>query len=253
MVGKSPDMNSVSFILTVLLFQVGEYLHSPPLPLHLHFLQFFPAFFSIHSGSNPIYIFIILLINNNHNLQIYLAPQVNSTDSATPPSGKDILLDLPKQITLKLLASVALPDISYVQNIRKDVNTVALKVFSEQETALFDELEKYHNAAVTSINAGTRSPIDKRLETVNMSLPLFKIKSDISAIFSTIMPDIWKLSDIVIVPYVNGIVSADVDMVRGLNALEHEFTNAVRDVLNLYDQVEQEFAREIDEILRHVM
>lgn len=123
----------------------------------------------------------------------------------------------------------------------------------DQETALTDELEKYHTVAVAYINAGSLLPIDKRLETVNMLLPLLKIKSDISAIFSTIMPDIWKLSDIVIVPYVNGIVNADVELVSGLNTIEQEFSNAVREVLNLYDQVDQEFGKEIEEIMAHAM
>lgn len=149
------------------------------------------------------------------------------------------------------MTAISQPDIAYVENSHRDINSAALKMFADQEAALFDDLEKNRKTIISNINAGSLSPTDKRLTIDNLAAQVSKLKAEISTIYESVMTDICKLNDAIVLPYAQGICNADTELIKGLTNVEQDFTRIIRELLSQYDSIEQEYIRQIQEIFPH--
>lgn len=185
---------------------------------------------------------IISYISHPHKVNYFV-------QSADLPKPRTVLMDLPKLITSKMLAALNVPDVTFVENMHRDINTATLKIFTDQETAFLDELEKNRKAVIAKINAATATPVEKRLEIDSISMPVSRVKKEISTIYEVMMNDIWKLNESIMLPYARGIIGADEEIMKGLANFEQDTTKVVREILNQYDLIDQEFTKQIDEVL----
>lgn len=143
------------------------------------------------------------------------------------------------------------PDIAYVENFHRDINSAALKMFADQEASLVDDLEKNRKIIIANINAGPLSPTDKRITIDNLAAQVSRLKAEISTIYESVMSDIWRLNDAIVLPYAQGIYNADTELIKGLANVEQDFTRILRELLSQYDAIEQEYIRQVDEIFPH--